>query len=120
MRRLFFMAVVLACTVSGLHGQPSSGPFPLAQVMSYPFPDNLIAAPSGGRVAWTLDERGVRNIYVADAPDFAARKVTPYDSDDGQELTGLAFSEDGSTIVYVRGGDHGSNWPAEGNLMPDP
>ncbi|HVZ20072.1 MAG TPA: prolyl oligopeptidase family serine peptidase, partial [Vicinamibacterales bacterium] len=22
--------------------------------------------------------------------------------------------------VYVRGGDHGSNWPAEGNLQPDP
>jgi dipeptidyl aminopeptidase/acylaminoacyl peptidase len=22
--------------------------------------------------------------------------------------------------VYVRGGDHGSNWPADGNLMPDP
>jgi Tol biopolymer transport system component len=23
-------------------------------------------------------------------------------------------------IVYVRGGDHGANWPAEGNLQPDP
>ena len=30
------------------------------------------------------------------------------------------FSDDGRTIVYVRGGDHGSNWPAEGNLEPDP
>src|SRR5262249_17539452 len=37
-----------------------------------------------------------------------------------QELTNLAFSGDGKTIVYVRGGDHGSNWPADGNLMPDP
>jgi dipeptidyl aminopeptidase/acylaminoacyl peptidase len=116
------MVVVLACTVSGLHAQsPSaSAGFTLDQVMSYPFPDNLVAAPSGARVAWTFDERGVRNIYVADAPDFTPRQVTSYDADDGQELTGLAFSEDGNTIVYVRGGDHGSNWPAEGNLMPDP
>ena len=103
------MAVVLVCSVSGLRGQSSPAAFTLSQVMSYPFPDNLIAAPAGARVAWTFEERGVRNIYVADAPDFAPRKVTPYDADDGQELTGLAFSEDGNTIVYVRGGDHGSN-----------
>src|SRR5207237_35831 len=23
-------------------------------------------------------------------------------------------------IVYVRGGDHGANWPADGNLLPNP
>ena len=39
---------------------------------------------------------------------------------DGQELTSLAFSSDGRTIVYVRGGAHSSNWPAEGNLAPNP
>ena len=31
----------------------------------------------------------------------------------------MAFTDDGKTIVYVRGGDHGSNWPADGNLMPN-
>src|SRR5262249_51489850 len=40
--------------------------------------------------------------------------------DDGQELTNLSFSADGMTIVYVRGGDHGANWPADGNLQPNP
>ena len=123
------MAVVALCATTAPHAQSSppsahaelrAAAFTLDRVMNYPFPDNLVAAPSGARVAWTFDERGVRNIYVADAPAFAARKVTPYDSDDGQELSGLAFSEDGNTITYVRGGDHGSNWPAEGNLMPDP
>ncbi len=120
MKRIFFMAVAIACAAPPAYPQSSPSSFALEQVMSYPFPENLIAAPSGARVAWTFNERGVRNIYVADAPDFAPRKVTAYDADDGQELTGLAFTEDGSTIVYVRGGDHGSNWPAEGNLMPDP
>ncbi|HKB78556.1 MAG TPA: prolyl oligopeptidase family serine peptidase [Thermoanaerobaculia bacterium] len=100
--------------------QPPRPAFTLDQIMAYPFPENLTVAPSGGRIAWTFDERGVRNIYVADGLDFTARRVTSYDADDGQELTGLTFSDDGNTIVYVRGGDHGSNWPAEGNLMPDP
>ena len=63
----------------------------------------------GSTIAWTFNERGVRNIYVADGPAFEPRRLTPYREDDGQELTQLAFSRDGATIVYVRGGDHGSN-----------
>jgi len=111
------LAASFALTATAQRTPPS---FTLEQLMGYPFPDNLTAAHSGGRVAWTFTERGVRNIYVADAPDFTPRKVTSYDSDDGQELTNLAFAEDAATIVYVRGGDHGANWPAEGNLVPDP
>ena len=94
--------------------------FTLDEIMSNPYPENLVASPSGSRVGWTFNERGVRNIYVADAPDFAPRRITAYDKDDGQELTNLSFSDDGRTMVYVRGGDHGANWPAEGNLQPDP
>jgi dipeptidyl aminopeptidase/acylaminoacyl peptidase len=90
------------------------------QLLSYPFPDALVASPVGGTVAWTFNERGVRNIYAADAPDFKARRVTPYTDDDGQEITNVCFSSDGKTLVYVRGGDHGANWPADGNLMPNP
>jgi dipeptidyl aminopeptidase/acylaminoacyl peptidase len=94
--------------------------FTLEQVIGFPFPDNLVASPRGAAIAWTFAERGIRNVYVAEGPDFRARKLTPYSEDDGQELTNLSFSSDGRTIVYVRGGDHGSNWPAEGNLQPDP
>ena len=106
--------------VTALQGHAQHAGFTLDQIMSNPFPENLVASPSGSRVAWTFNERGVRNIYVADGPDFAARKVTSYSKDDGQELTNLSFSDDGRTIVYVRGGDHGANWPADGNLQPDP
>ena len=124
MQKLRWSAAALvsigALAVSAVSARQAAPAFTLDQVMSYPFPENLVAAPSGARVAWTFNEHGARNIYVADAPDFAARKVTPYDQDDGQELTSVTFSDDGKTIVYVRGGDHGSNWPAEGNLQPDP
>ena len=98
----------------------SAKTFTLDQVIDFPFPAGLVASPTGSAIAWTLAERGVRNIYVAEGPDFKARRLTPYTEDDGQELTSLSFSPDGGAIVYVRGGDHGSNWPAEGNLPPNP
>jgi dipeptidyl aminopeptidase/acylaminoacyl peptidase len=121
-RHAFVTAVLvsLSALLAAAPRQPAARSFTLDQVMGYPFPDNLTAAPAGNRVAWTFNQRGVRNIFVADGPDFTPRQVTSYDQDDGQELTGLTFSADGATIAYVRGGDHGSNWPAEGNLMPDP
>src|SRR3984893_9454102 len=78
-------------------------PFTLEQVMSAPFPANLTAAKTGNRLAWTLDEQGKRNVWVAEGPDFKARKLTPYSEDDGGELSSVSFSRDASTIIYVRG-----------------
>src|SRR2546422_9322020 len=87
-----------------------SAPFTLNQVRSYPFPTELTAAASGSRVAWAFNEQGRRNIFVAEGPAFAARQLTHYDRDDGQELSSVTVSANGRWVVYVRGGDHGSNW----------
>jgi len=84
--------------------------FTVEQVRSYPFPASLTAAATGTRIAWSLNERGLRNVYVAEGPDFAPRRLTAYDADDGQELSSIALSRDGRWVVYVRGGDHGGNW----------
>jgi dipeptidyl aminopeptidase/acylaminoacyl peptidase len=116
MKKLLLAIVAATALVSAQ--TPSS--FTLDQVLDFPFPDHLVAAPNGAAIAWTLSERGERNIYAAAGPDFTARRVTPYRGDEGQELTSLSFAPDGRTIVYVRGGDHGSNWAADGNLQPDP
>jgi dipeptidyl aminopeptidase/acylaminoacyl peptidase len=78
-------------------------PFTLEQVLSAPFPSELSAAKKGNRIAWALDQEGRRNIWVAEGPGFAARQLTKYTQDDGQELSGLKFSADGNMIVYVRG-----------------
>jgi dipeptidyl aminopeptidase/acylaminoacyl peptidase len=95
-------------------GPPAPPPsFSVDQILTLPQPDNLIASPVGSTIAWTFNERGLRNIYIAEAPDFTPRRLTPYTEDDGQELTNLSFSSDGRTIVYVRGGDHGSSRPAD-------
>jgi dipeptidyl aminopeptidase/acylaminoacyl peptidase len=78
--------------------------FTLEQVLSAPFPADLVASKTGNRIAWTLDEQGKRNVWVAEGPDFKARRLTSYLEDDGQELSSLSFSADGNTLVYTRGG----------------
>ena len=77
---------------------------------AYPFPNELTAAATGSRIAWAFNEQGQRNIYVAEGPTFTARRLTNYLQDDGQELSNVAISPDGKWVIYVRGGDHGSNW----------
>jgi dipeptidyl aminopeptidase/acylaminoacyl peptidase len=87
-----------------------SAPFTVNQVRSYPFPNELTAAATGSRIAWAFNEQGRRNIFVAEGPAFSARQLTHYDRDDGQELSSVTVSANGRWVVYVRGGDHGSNW----------
>ncbi|MSR03082.1 MAG: S9 family peptidase [Gemmatimonadetes bacterium] len=104
-----FLSVV---AVIGLAIQPvaAQSGFTLEQIRSYPFPNELAAAATGGRIAWALNERGLRNLYAAEGPTYAARRLTNYQTDDGQELTSMAVSANGQWVIYVRGGDHGSNW----------
>jgi len=80
-------------------------PFTLEQVMSAPFPDELVAAPAGGAVAWISNARGARNIWVAAPPDYQGKPVTSYAEDDGQEIGELQWTPDARAIAYVRGGD---------------
>ncbi|HET6892453.1 MAG TPA: prolyl oligopeptidase family serine peptidase, partial [Pyrinomonadaceae bacterium] len=60
----------------------------------------------------------LRNVWVAEGPDFKARRLTDYEVDDGQELTSLSISADGKYVVYVRGGEHGSNWEVSAPVNP--
>jgi dipeptidyl aminopeptidase/acylaminoacyl peptidase len=101
-------------------GGVSASAYSLEQVMSYPFPADLIASPSGERLAWTFVAKGVRSVWAADGPDFTARPLVTYTPEDGQELSAPAFSGDGKWVVYVRGGDPAANWSAERNLAPNP
>ncbi len=89
--------------------------FTLEQIMGSPFPSGLVAAPVDGKIAWVFNIRGARNIWVAQAPDFAARQLTAYLEDDGQALGSLRWTPDGATLVYVRGGG-----PNRAGELPNP
>ncbi|HSS44930.1 MAG TPA: prolyl oligopeptidase family serine peptidase [Thermoanaerobaculia bacterium] len=86
---------------AGLEGRS----FTIEQVLSSPFPQELVAAPAGGKVAWVSDSRGARNVWVAEPPEYKGRAVTSYTEDEGQDLSDLAFTPDGKSLLYVRGGD---------------
>jgi dipeptidyl aminopeptidase/acylaminoacyl peptidase len=83
--------------------------FTLEQVMASPFPANLVAAAHSPRVAWVFNAKGVRNIWVADAPEFAARQITHYDGDDGLPIASLRITSDGRTLVYAGGSETNEN-----------
>ena len=89
--------------------------FTLEQVLSSPFPSDLIASPLGDKVAWVFDTEGKRNIWVAEAPAFKGRQLTRFDKDDGQEITQPEFSPDGNWIAFVYGGP-----PNSDNAIPNP
>ena len=91
---LLLAACAVPCAAQG---------FTLEQVLSSPFPTDLVAARRGARVAWAFDAEGRRNVWVAEGPRFQARQLTRYDKDDGQHVGELAFSGDGNWVVFVRG-----------------
>jgi dipeptidyl aminopeptidase/acylaminoacyl peptidase len=106
MKRSFVLMCVvgLFCTRQ-VSGQDS---LTIEQLLSAPVPANLVAAKTGKRIAWTLNQEGKRNIWVAEGPGFSARQLTSYNTDDGGELEHLRFTEDGTAIVYVRGEEKNS------------
>lgn len=105
-RRILLSVLMLVCIDRAALAQS----FTLEAVKSYPFPTELVASATGSRIAWAADVQGKRNVFVAEGPDFKARQLTDYANDDGQEITSLQISADGKWVVFVRGGDHGSNW----------
>jgi dipeptidyl aminopeptidase/acylaminoacyl peptidase len=113
------MLLALGLVPIAAHPGSSSG-FTIAQVLHYPYASELATAEHGDVIAWVCNLDGVRNVWMARGPAFTPVKLTQYQEDDGQEITQLTFSPDGTRLVFVRGGDHDANWPAEGNLSPNP
>jgi dipeptidyl aminopeptidase/acylaminoacyl peptidase len=104
-KKILVAAVICSTSFLRTNGQG----FTLESVTSYPFPSELTSAASGSRIAVAINEKGKRNIYVAEGPSFTLRKLTDYSEDEGLEITGIKISSDGKQVVYVRGGDHGSS-----------
>jgi dipeptidyl aminopeptidase/acylaminoacyl peptidase len=96
------LACLVACSAAF---SASAKRFTLEQIMSAPFPTDLTASPKGGAVAWVLNQKGARNIWASEAPDYKGRQLTNYRDDDGQEIDQISWTPDGRSIVFVRGGD---------------
>src|SRR6266516_3338308 len=111
-----YAAVLVLCALAATAPLTAQQPaFTLEQALAAPFPDNLVAAPAGGAVAWVFNANGARNIWVAAPPEYQGRQVTAYPDDDGQEIGDLTWTPDGKAILYTRGG--GTNGRGE---FPNP
>jgi N-acyl-D-amino-acid deacylase len=78
--------------------------YDLASLLGVPYPTELVSAAQASKIAWIANDRGIRNVWTAAAPSFAPQLLTHWTQDDGQELSSLRSSRDGSTLVWVRGG----------------
>lgn len=97
------LVALLCCFGLSVHATPNQ--FTLDQVMSAPFASSITAAPTGAKVAWLVNERGRRNLWLASAPDWKGRRLTDFQDDDGQEIDEVAWSHDGNRLFFTRGGD---------------
>jgi dipeptidyl aminopeptidase/acylaminoacyl peptidase len=112
---LVSMLASLTFNHSTVASSSNANGFTLEQVLSSPFPSELIASSDGSKIAWVFDAQGKRNIWIAETPQFKGRQLTRYNKDDGQEITEITFSPDGNLIAYVRGGEENSD-----NEIPNP
>jgi len=55
----------------------------MTQFMSAGFPLELVGAHKADRIAWIANDKGLRNVFTAAAPDFKPVRVTSYLKDDG-------------------------------------
>jgi dipeptidyl-peptidase-4 len=91
----------------------------MTQFMSFAFPQELVVAKKADRIAWISNDKGLRNVYSAAAPDFHAVRVTSYMRDDGVDTTQLSISDDGSTMIFTRGATMNSvGWVADPTADP--
>ena len=97
----------------------SSQDFTFEDMLSPPYPSEMVSAKSVDRIAWISVERGRRNVYTAAAPDFSPVRLTDWNQDDGHDLTSIRISDDGEVLVFVRGHTPNSQgWVANPNNDP--
>ncbi|MCU1235932.1 MAG: peptidase prolyl oligopeptidase active site domain protein, partial [Candidatus Solibacter sp.] len=100
--RLSFAPISIAVFLSTLLAAPPKVPT-YQQFLSPASPQEVVAARKVDRVAWVDYAEGKRNAYTAMAPLFAPVRLTNFLKDDGIMMSGIRISDDGSTVVFLRG-----------------
>lgn len=110
--------VLLTVTVFGSLQAQNKAPTP-ADFLSPASPLEVGAAEKADVVAWVSYERGLRNVYVARAPEWKPLRITRFLDDDGVDVGGVRLSDDGTMAIFVRGnGQNRVGWVA--NPSHDP
>lgn len=92
------LIVILVCISANAFSQTTLDLF-----LSHPIESGFASSLDGKTIAWVINDHGKRNILVKTGLD-QPRILTDYQLDDGQEISGLAFSPNGTKLLFVRGG----------------
>ncbi|MEP7141918.1 MAG: prolyl oligopeptidase family serine peptidase [Ferruginibacter sp.] len=91
-----FISALLFANI--LNAQPT-----IENLLSVPFPTDLNSSADGKHIAWVFNDRGIRNLFAADAPDFKIHKLTSHTTDDGIDINQVSFTPDGNNILFTEG-----------------
>ncbi len=91
------LIILLLCISQVTLGQTT-----LEQFLSHPIESGLASSSDGKSIAWVINDHGKRNIVIKTGSD-QPRLLTDYQRDDGQEISQLAFSPNGTKLLFVRG-----------------
>lgn len=111
--QFLFLLILFSICNSSLYAQLN-----LKELLSYPHPSDLCSSPSSGKLAWVFDKEGLRNIFFTNDKGKSYSKLTQFNTDDGQEISALAFSPDGEWLVFFRGGEPSGNWSEQSPVNP--
>src|SRR5579863_8857825 len=106
MRTFTRSSILLTATavllVRPLASAPPASPT-FQQFLSPASPQELVSARKADRIAWVDYAEGKRNAFAAAAPLFTPIKLTNFPKDDGIMMSQIKISDDGSTVVFLRG-----------------
>lgn len=114
------MPAVSAQRAAAPRGRTTASSPAYQRFLSPASPLELVAAKRVDRVGWTVFEEGRRNVYTAAGPAFVPLRLTNFMADDGVDLSGIRISDDGSTVIWVRGTvPNRDGWVANPSADPD-
>src|ERR1041385_7227269 len=83
-------------------------------------PQEIVAAKKVDRIAWVDYAEGKRNAYTAVAPQFTPVRLTNFMKDDGIMMSAIRISDDGSTVIFMRGENpNRDGWSANPSADPN-
>ena len=114
-----FSVTVLAA--AALVSQPlAAAPATFKQFLSPASPQEVVAARRADRVAWIDYAEGKRNAFTAAAPLFKPVRLTNFLKDDGIMMSAVRISDDGSTVIFLRGeAPNRVGWPPNPTADPN-
>src|SRR5579883_2155141 len=122
--RMWFRVLVIAIGAAGFGASPLASAPPevpsYQRFLSPASPQEVVAARKVDRIAWVDYAEGKRNAYTAAAPLFTPVRLTNFTKDDGIMMSTIKISDDGSTVVFLRGeAPNREGWSPNPSADPD-